>query len=366
MFAGTATSYVCNARINDYEIIMLHTADEGKAEPVKVMNLMQQLADRAKIDPRRIVFPEGEDERMLRSAVRVKAEGIAEPMILGDIDSIKQVASKTGLSLEGVSVVNPREDDRLETFVATYAANRNTKPAVARKLMHRPLAFGGMLVREGYADGMVGGVSSVTAFVVQIALLTIGLVEGISNPTSYFIMVVPDFLGQKDKIFIFADSAVNIQPTAQQLAESAVAVAADAARLLGIVPKVAFLSCSTRGSASHGDVDKVSEAVAIAREMAPDLTLDGELQADAAIVPRVAAKKVRDSNVAGEANVLIFPDLDAGNIAYKLVQYTADALALGPVLVGFRHPVNDLSRGATVEDIVGITAITVIQAQTAP
>ena len=229
--------------------------------------------------------------------------------------------------------------------------------------MHRSLVFSGMLVREGYADGMVGGASSATALVVQAASLTIGLADGVSNPTSYFVMVVPYFQGEKDKVFIFADSAVNIQPTAQQLAESAVAVAADVACLLRIAPKVAFLSCSTKGSASHEDVDKVTEAVALAREMAPNLALDGELQVDAAIVPRVAAKKVKGSDIAGEANVLIFPDLDAGNIAYKLVQYTANALALGPILVGFRRPVNDLSRGATVDDIIGITAITVIQAQ---
>jgi phosphate acetyltransferase len=343
---------------------VLLAAGKGKADTIKAMNLMQKLTDRAKADPRRIVFPEGEDERMVRSAVQVKAEGIAEPIVLGDTDTIKQVAEDTGLSLEGMAVINPREDDRLETFVEIYAANREIKPAIARKLMRRPLAFSGMLVREGYADGMVGGVSSVTAFVVQVASLTIGLADGISTPTSYFIMVVPDFLGQKDKIFIFVDSAVNIQPTAQQLAKSAVAVAADATCLLGIVPKVAFLSFSTKGSASHTDVKKVTEALAIAREIAPDLAMDGELQVDAAIVPSVALKKVKESEVAGEANVLIFPDLDAGNIAYKLVQYTANAMALGPVLVGFSRPVNDLSRGATVDDIVGITAITVIKAQT--
>jgi phosphate acetyltransferase len=328
------------------------------------MNLMQQLTDRAKVDPKRIVFPEGKDARMVHSALQVKAEGIADPIILGNEAFIKQVAVDRGMSIEGVSVINPREDDRLDTFVEMYASNREIKPAIARKILHRPLAFGGMMVREGHADGMVGGVSSVTAIVVQVAALTIGLANGISTPTSYFIMVVPDFLGHKDRIFIFADAAVIIQPTAGQLAESAVAVAADAAGLLGIIPKVAFLSCSTKGSASHEDVDKVSEAVEIAREMAPDLALDGELQADSAIVPSVAAKKVKESEVAGEANVLVFPDLDAGNIAYKLVQYTANALALGPILVGFRSPVNDLSRGATVEDIIGITAVTVIQAQT--
>jgi phosphate acetyltransferase len=327
------------------------------------MNPMTRIIHRARVDPRRIVFPEGEDERMVRSAVQVKNEGIAKPIILGDTAAVNRVAADMGLSLAGVEVINPDEDERLETFVNMYALNRQLKPAVARRLVHRPLAFGGMLVREGYADGMVGGVSSLTAFVVQVASLTIGLADGISTPTSYFVMVVPDFLGEKDRILIFADSAVNIQPTARQLAESAVAVASDATRLLGIDPKVAFLSCSTKGSASHDDVDKVAEAVAIAREMAPDLALDGELQADSAIVPRVAAKKVKESDVAGKANVLIFPDLDAGNIAYKLVQYTANARALGPILVGFSRPVNDLSRGATVEDIVGITAITVIQAQ---
>jgi phosphate acetyltransferase len=329
------------------------------------MDLMQQFIDKAKTAPKRIVFPEGEDERMVRSAVMVKEQGIAEPILLGDTGKVEQVAAEAGLSLEGIAVVNPREDERLETFVEIYAADRDMKPAIARKLVRRPLVFGGMLVREDHDDGMVGGVDSATASVIQAASLTIGLAEGISTPTSYFVMVVPDFQGEKDKIFIFADSAVNVQPTAQQLAESGVAVAADAAGLVGLDPKVAFLSCSTRGSASHDDIDKVSQAVAIARKMAPELALDGEFQVDSAIVPRVAAKKVKESDVAGEANVLIFPDLDAGNIAYKIVQYTANALALGPVLVGFSRPVNDLSRGATVEDIVGTTAITVIQAQKA-
>ena len=327
------------------------------------MNLLQQLTDRAMVEPGRIVFPEGEDERLLSAAVQIKAKGIADPIILGDDTYIKHNAADLGLSLAGITVINPVNDSRLDSFVEAYAANRDIKPTIAQKIVHRPLAFGGMLVREGYADGMVGGASSVTAIVLQVAALTIGLADGISTPTSYFIMVVPDFLGRKDKIFIFADAAVIIQPTARQLAESAVMVAADAASLLGIVPKVAFLSCSTKGSASHEDVDKVLKAVGIAREMAPDLALDGELQADSAIVPHVAAKKVKQSDVAGEANVLIFPDLDSGNIAYKLVQYTAHALALGPIFDGFRRPVNDLSRGATVEDITGITAITAIQAQ---
>jgi phosphate acetyltransferase len=174
-----------------------------------------------------------------------------------------------------------------------------------------------MLVREGYADGMVGGVSSTTALLVQAAWLTIGLADWISTPTSCFIMVVPNFQGENDKILIFADLVVNIQPTAQQLAESGVAVTTDAVRLMEIEPKVAFLSCSTQGSASHEDVDKVSKAVEIARKIAPNLALDGEFQVDSAIVPRVATIKVKQSDVAGKATILIFPDLDAGNIAYN-------------------------------------------------
>jgi len=219
-----------------------------------------------------------------------------------------------------------------------------------------------MMVHVGDADGMVAGVASATASVLQAASLTIGFGQGLSTPSSFFIMAIPGTETRPEAPLIFADCAVNIAPSPQQLAEIAVASGTNAQTLLGIEPRVAFLSFSTRGSANHRDVTKVTEALRIAREMRPDLKMDGELQGDAALSPRVAAKKVNASEVAGRANVLIFPDLDAANIAYKLVQQLGGATAIGPVMQGFAKPVNDLSRGASVEDIVAVTAITVVQA----
>ncbi|UCE07588.1 MAG: phosphate acetyltransferase, partial [bacterium] len=206
-------------------------------------------------------------------------------------------------------------------------------------------------------------IATATAYVIQFASLTIGFQKGLSTPSSLFIMVIPKYLNEKDKILIFADCAVNVSPTSRELAEIGIASGINAKALLGIEPKIAFLSFATKGSANHENVDKVRKAVSIAKKINSQFEIDGELQADTAIVPRVANKKVKQSNVAGKANILIFPDLDAGNICYKLVQYLANAKAFGPILQGFAKPVNDLSRGATVDDVIGVTAITVVQAQ---
>ncbi|MFH1707616.1 MAG: phosphate acyltransferase [Planctomycetota bacterium] len=325
--------------------------------------LLQKLYDRARGKVMRIVFPEGLDERLVATAAKARDLGIARPILCGKPDEVKAVAAKAGVDLTGIPIHDPENDPLLDAFAAAYAVARDVKPVIAKKLVRKPLLFGGMLVREGHADGMVAGAANTTAAVIQAAGLTIGLAPGVDTATSYFVMVVPEFMGEKDKPFVFADCAVNIQPSAKQLGVSGVIVGRDAGGLLGITPKVAYLSCSTKGSASHADVDKVTQAVAIAHAMKPEFDVDGELQGDAALVPRVAAKKVKESSVAGKANVLIFPDLDAGNIAYKLTQYLAGALALGPILVGFNRPVNDLSRGAVVDDIVGVTAITAVRAQ---
>jgi phosphate acetyltransferase len=329
------------------------------------MNLVETFFSKAASDPRRIVFPAGDDPRILGAAVRAAELGIAVPVVLGAPEVIQASAEQAGVSAGAVETVNPKEDQRFGLFARQYADMRGVKQSIAEKLVKRPLMFGGMMVRAGDADGMVAGSQHATASVIQAASLTIGLTENVSTPTSYFVMILPEWEGEKDKIFIFADSAVNVNPSARELAESAVAAGADAAHLTGIEPVVALLSCSTKGSASHPDIDKVTEALEIVRKLDPPFPVDGELQADAAIVPRVGAKKAPDSPVAGRATVLIFPDLDAGNICYKLVQYMGGATALGPVLVGFNRPVNDLSRGAVVDDIVGMTAITVLQAQEA-
>ena len=232
---------------------------------------------------------------------------------------------------------------------------------VALRLLRRPLIFAGMMVAQGDADGCVAGVANATARVIEAAGLTIGFAEGIFGVSSCFIMVIPDSLDGKNTVLVFSDCAVSIQPTAEELAQIAISTAATTRILLSTEPKVAMLSFSTKGSASHINVDKITTATQIVRRRMPNLIIDGELQGDAALVKTVADQKLTDSPVAGNANVLIFPDLDAGNIAYKLVQYLAKAQAYGPILQGLRKPMNDMSRGASVEDLVGVAAITAVQ-----
>ena len=327
------------------------------------MDLVQSFIEKARANPAVIVFPEGHDPRIVEAAARVAELGINRPIVLGDPEAVAAVAAGRGVSLKGVRVQSSRDEAAVARYAEVYAASRGMRTAIAEKLVRKPLAFGGMMVRMGDADGMVGGVDNATASVIQAAALTVGFREGFSTPSSFFIMIVPEFLGEKDKPFIFADCAVNISPSARQLAEIAVASGTNAKALLGLDPRIAFLSFSTKGSAAHADVDKVTEALRIAQGMNSGFEMDGELQADAAIVPRVAAKKVKQSAVAGRANVLVFPDLDAGNMAYKLVQHLGGAKALGPIMQGFAKPVNDMSRGATVDDLVAVAAITAVQAR---
>jgi len=327
-----------------------------------VMDLIQSFMEQARRNPARIVYPEGGDERILKTAVMAKEAGIAEPIVLGNKDDVDTLAKEHGICMDGVRVLTILDDDTLARYAAAYTEARGVREGIARKLVRKPLAFGGMMVKSGDADGMVAGVASATSSVIQAASLTIGFQEGLSTPSSFFVMIIPEFLGEKDKILVFADCAVNIQPDARQLAEIGVASGVNAKALLGVEPKIAFLSLATKGSASHADVDKVVEAVKIAQEMESGFDIDGEMQGDAALIPAIGAKKAVGSTVAGNANVLVFPDLDAANIAYKLVERLAGAKAIGPILQGFAKPVNDMSRGASVEDIIGVTAITAVQA----
>ncbi len=328
------------------------------------MELINQFIEQAQTNAQRIVFPESKDERIVIAASKTKELGIALPVIIGSPEEVQKIADANRVSVEGIKIVSPLSDESvLEKYAELYVKSRDVKIAIARKLVKKPLSFAGMMVKAGDADGMVAGVATATASVIQIASLTIGFQPGISTPSSFFMMVLDQFQNEKDKVFIFADCAVNIQPDSRQLAEIGISSGLNANALLGMEPKIAFLSFSSRGSASHADVDKVKDAVKIAKEKRPDFDIEGEIQADAAIIQRVAEKKIGASNVAGRANVLIFPDLDSGNICYKLVQYMANAIALGPILQGFAKPVNDMSRGASVDDLVGVTAITVVQAQ---
>ena len=326
-------------------------------------SFIDTLIDRAKADQKTIVLPEGNDERILEAAQEALAQGIANIIILGDAD---EIAAK-GYNLEGATIIDPATSDKQEEFAELLYELRKAKgmtPEEAKELVKDPIHFAVLMVKSGLCDGLVGGACHATIKILSPSLKIIKTAPGEPMVSSFFIMDVPGSEFGENGLFLFADCALEIQPTSEKLAHIANQTDKSFKRLIGDDPRIALLSHSSHGSAVNDDSTKVVKAVEYIRENYPDIVADGELQLDAAIVPELGASKAPNSPVAGKANVLIFPDLDAANIGYKLVQRLGGAKAYGPVLQGLAAPVNDLSRGCTAEDVVGVIAITCVQAQT--
>ena len=331
------------------------------------MSFIDGIKERAKKDIKTIVLPESEDERTLRATAKILEEKTANIILIGDEATVKADAEKYGVNIDGATIINPESSDKLEEYVNTLYELRKAKgmtPEAAREaLLSDRTTFGVMVLKTGSADGLVSGACHSTANTLRPALQILRTAPGAKLVSGFFIMDVPNCEFGYNGTFAFADCGLNQDPDSESLAAIANDTANTFRTLVGAEPKVAFLSHSTKGSAKHALVDKVVNAVEIAHQQYPDLVCDGELQLDAAIVPSVAASKAPGSPVAGQANVLIFPNLDGGNIGYKLVQRLAKAEAYGPMLQGIAKPVNDLSRGCSWEDIVGVVALTAVQAQ---
>jgi phosphate acetyltransferase len=330
------------------------------------MDFMQKIWKKAQADIKRIVLPEGDEERTLYAAEKVKENKLAEVVLVGNRETILKNAKALGVNIEGIEIRDPETDEKAELYANEFYELRKSKGMTiekAKKIVLDPLYFGTMMLKLGDVDGMVSGAVHTTGDLLRPGLQIIKTAPGVSVVSSFFIMLVPNCTFGDDGMLLFADCGVNPNPDADQLASIAIATAETAKQLCGMEPKVAMLSFSTMGSAQHESIDKVIAATNIAKEKRPDILIDGELQLDAAIVKKVADQKAPNSKVAGNANVLVFPDLNAGNIGYKLVQRFAKAEAIGPLCQGFAKPINDLSRGCSVEDIINEVAITAVQAQ---
>jgi phosphate acetyltransferase len=332
------------------------------------MSFIEEIKNRAKEDKKTIILPEAEDKRVLEAASKVIKQGFAKVILLGDEEKIKEDSSKNKIDLDGVDIINPLTSDKKEEYKQKLYELRKNKGMTleqAEELLKEPIYFGMMMLKDenSKADGLVSGAAHSTANTLRPALQILKTKPGTKLVSAFFVMCVPDCEYGENGTFIFGDSGLNQNPTADELSEIAISSSKSFEQLVRKEAKVAMLSYSTKGSAKSELTEKVIEATKLVKEKETNLMVDGELQLDAAIVPEIAASKAPDSPLKGEANVLIFPDLDAGNIGYKLVQRLAKAEAYGPLCQGIAKPVNDLSRGCSADDIVGVVAITAVQAQ---
>ncbi|GAA0816140.1 phosphate acetyltransferase [Clostridium tertium] len=328
------------------------------------MELLDKLFEIAKKDIKKIVLPEGEEERTIAAASKIKELSLAYPILVGNAEVILNKAKDLNVNISGVDIVDPEISDKLEGYINKFYDLRKNKGVTiekAKRIVKDPLYFGTMMVKCNDADGMVSGAIHTTGDLLRPGLQIIKTAKDVSVVSSSFIMGVPNSIYGESGMLLFSDCAVNPNPDYKQLAAIAIATADTAKNVCKIEPRVAMLSFSTMGSADHETVEKVRKATELVKELRPDILIDGELQLDAAIVESVANQKAPNSNVAGKANVLIFPDLQSGNIGYKLVQRFANAEAIGPICQGFDKPINDLSRGCSVEDIVNVVVLTAVQ-----
>ena len=330
------------------------------------MKILNHIIKQACATPKSVVLAEGDDIRVIEAAVRATREGIANCVLVGDLETIERLALEAGFSLEGIRIEDPRSSTRSRAYAQdlfNLRAEKGMTIDAAQKLVLDQLHFADLMVRAGDADGTIAGARYTSGDCVRAALQIIGIAPGIKTVSSFFLMIFEAAHHQPKQAMLFADCALVVDPSAEQLADIATATTQSAKRLLERDPNVAMLSFSTNGSASHPFVDKVREATAIVRKNNPELAIDGDIQLDAALVPSIVERKMPDSMTHGSANVLIFPDLNAANIGYKIAQRLGGAIAIGPIMQGLNNPANDLSRGCSADDVYYLIAMTAVQAQ---